>query len=236
MKHMELKPIAYIQTEFPSKFGVPRQSGLAATPGKIVFEPEYRSADAVRGLEEYSHIWLLWGFSKNESDHPWHATVRPPRLGGNQRVGVWATRSPFRPNPIGLSCVELQQIELTPDLGPVLSVTGADLVDGTPIYDIKPYLPYVDCKPEATGSFSEKKKEYCLKVEIPEHWMSHIPENKKDSLIQVLSQDPRPSYHQDSERVYWMEYAGMGIRFTVEQGCLYVREICPLQEQQEEGK
>ena len=229
---LELKPIAHIRTEFPEKFGIPRQSGLADMKGVIVFEPEYRNPDAVRGVEEYSHLWLIWGFSENfaESEggnggRPFRAMVRPPRLGGNERVGVWATRSPFRPNPLGLSCVKLEKIEYSGTYGPLICVEGADMLDGTPIYDVKPYLPYVDCRPEASGSFSEEKKNDYLQVEIPEKILSQIPEEKKDTLIRILSQDPRPAYHKDSERVYGMEYAGMSIHFQVNGQVLYVREI-----------
>lgn len=232
-KHqLELVPIAYIRTEFPEKFGIPRQSGLADTKGIIMFEPEYQNADAVKGVEEYSHLWLIWGFSGNPSEvdernggKQFRAMVRPPRLGGNKRVGVWATRSPFRPNPVGLSCVKIERIEYDEKYGPLIYVEGVDMMDGTPIYDIKPYLPYVDCKPEATGSFSEEKKNYRLEVRIPEMYLNQILEGKRKSLIQILSQDPRPSYHKDSERIYGMEYAGMSIHFQVEEQILYVKEI-----------
>lgn len=206
--------IAHIETDFPSKFGIPRQSGLADTRGRIVFEERYQNPDALRGIEEYSHLWILWKFSEVFMDD-WKPTVRPPRLGGNQRVGVFATRSPFRPNPIGLSCVKLDKVEITEKYGPVLYVTGADLMDGTPIFDIKPYLPYVDSYPDARGGFAEKRKEYRLEVLIPEEAEKLFDDNELEVLKQILSQDPRPSYQNDPERIYGMDYAGMNIRFKV---------------------
>lgn len=206
--------IAHIETDFPSKFGIPRQSGLADTKGRIVFEEKYQNPDAVRGIEEYSHIWILWEFSEIIMEE-WKPTVRPPRLGGNQRVGVFATRSPFRPNPIGLSCVKLDKVEISEKNGPVLYVTGADLMDGTPIFDIKPYLPYVDSHPEACGGFAEKRKEYELEVIFPENLEKLFDEKELKVLKQILSQDPRPSYQNNPERIYGMEYAGMNIRFRV---------------------
>lgn len=221
---LTLKTIAYIHTDFPTKFGIPRQSGLADTQGEIIFEPEYRNQDALRGIEEYSHLWLLWEFSEAVREE-WSPTVRPPRLGGNQRVGVFATRSPFRPNPVGLSCVELERVEMREGVGPVLHIKGADLMDGTPIYDIKPYLPYVDCHAEATGGFAERVKGYRLKVEIPEEWLAVVPGDKRESLKQILSQDPRPSYQKNPDRVYGMEYAGMEVRFKVQEEILTVCEI-----------
>lgn len=220
----EFKIIAYIYTDFPTKFGVPRQSGLADTKGEIIFEPDYKNPDAIRGIEEYSHLWLLWEFSETVREE-WSPTVRPPRLGGNHRVGVFATRSPFRPNPVGLSCVELERIEIREGVGPVLHVKGADMMDGTPIYDIKPYLPYVDCHAEAAGGFSERVKEYSLQVEIPEKWLAVVPEEKRESLKQILSQDPRPSYQKKPERIYGMEYAGMEVRFRVQGDRLIICEI-----------
>lgn len=219
---VEMKVIARIHTDFPTKFGIPRQSGLADTRGIIIFEPEYRNPDALKGIEEYSHLWLLWGFSKVKRER-WSATVRPPRLGGNTRIGVFATRSPYRPNPIGLSSVELVRVEAAEKYGNVLYVAGVDMMDGTPIYDIKPYLPYVDAHPEATGGFAEDKKEYELHVEIPEEWLSVIPEEQRIPLSQILSQDPRPSYQNDPERVYGMEYAGMEVKFRVNGKVL---EVC----------
>lgn len=224
-KELLLKKIAEIHTDFPEKFGIPRQSGLAETKAEIIFEPEYRIPEAVRGLEEYSHLWLIWEFT--EAPHKeWSPTVRPPRLGGNQRIGVFATRSPFRPNSLGLSSVRLEKVEMRKGAGPVLHVIGADLLDGTPIYDIKPYLPYVDSHPEAEGGFAEKKKGYALEVMIEDEWMSRIPAEKRQTLIQILSQDPRPSYQNDPERVYGMSYAGMEIRFKVNVDRLTVCEVC----------
>lgn len=222
---MEMKIVARIRTEFPEKFGIPRQSGLAQElRGRVVFEPEYRDPSAFRGLEEYSHLWLLWEFS--ESVRPrWSPTVRPPRLGGNKRMGVFATRSPFRPNPIGLSCVRLVRIETDPQLGPVLIVAGADLMDGTPIYDVKPYLPYVDAHPEAIGGFSDRFRAYRLQVVIPEKWISLVPVEKRNALTEVLANDPRPSYQNDPKRVYKMDFAGMTVSFAVVDDCLTVRQI-----------
>lgn len=216
--------IAYIHTDFPGKFGIPRQSGLVDTKAEIVFEPAYRSPDALRGLEEYSHIWLLWGFS-GTSKKEWSPMVRPPRLGGNRRMGVFATRSPFRPNPLGLSCVKLERIEERKGSGCVLHVRGADLMDRTPIYDIKPYLPYADSYADARGGFSQRVGEYELKVEIPDEWMGIIPEEQRGILSRILAQDPRPSYQEDPDRVYGMGYAGMNIRFRVKGNILTVCEI-----------
>lgn len=218
---LTLRVIARIYTDFPTKFGVPRQSGLADTPGYIVFEPEYRSPEALRGIEEFSRLWLIWGFSRSEGKK-WSPTVRPPRLGGNERVGVFATRSPFRPNPLGLSCVKLLGTRKCPDVGQVLLVEGADMVSGTPIYDIKPYLPYVDAYPDAEGGFAHREKEYALQVELMEPWRSKVPEDKREVLVQILSQDPRPSYQNDPERIYGMEYAGMEVKFRVEGDILQV--------------
>ena len=216
-----LRVIARIYTDFPTKFGIPRQSGLADTPGYIVFEPEYRSPEALRGIEEFSRLWLIWGFSRSEGKK-WSPTVRPPRLGGNERVGVFATRSPFRPNPVGLSCVKLLGIQKRPDVGLVLLVEGADMVSGTPIYDIKPYLPYVDAYPDAEGGFAHREKEYALQVELMEPWRSMVPVDKREVLVQILSQDPRPSYQNDPKRIYGMEYAGMEVKFRVEGDILQV--------------
>lgn len=223
-KNRMLKPIAHICTDFPTKFGIPRQSGLADTKGKIIFEPEYRNPDALRGLEGYSHIWLIWEFSESVRDE-WSPTVRPPRLGGNERVGVFATRSPFRPNPLGLSCVRFLQMKKEDSQGMVLYVEGVDLMDGTPIYDIKPYLPYVDCHPDARGGFAEGVQEYALEVEFPEQWLSLVPEEQRKPLVQILSQDPRPSYQKDPERIYGMEYADLEVRFRVKGRSLLVCEV-----------
>lgn len=219
-----LKVIARIHTDFPTKFGIPRQSGLADTHGFIVFEPEFRNPDSIRGIEVYSRLWLLWEFSENIREK-WSPTVRPPRLGGNRRVGVFATRSPFRPNPIGLSCVELERVDIDADKGPILFIKGADLMDGTPIYDIKPYLPYVDAHPQAEGGFAQQARDYGLAVEFPEELLDRVPEGKREAIKQVLSQDPRPSYQDDPGRMYGMEYAGLEIRFQVEEGKLTVREV-----------
>lgn len=215
------KPIAHIRSDFPTKFGIPRQSGLAETKAKITFEPEYRVPEAFRGLDAYSHIWLIWEFSESVQER-WHPTVRPPRLGGNQRVGVFATRSPFRPNPVGLSCVRLDRVELDGAEGPELFVSGADLMDGTPVYDIKPYLPYVDSHPKARGGFSEEKKENLLEVQVPEGVAEILPDEQRKILTQILAQDPRPSYQNDPERVYGMEYAGWEIKFRVKDHILLV--------------
>ena len=217
-----MKTIARIHTDFPTKFGIPRQSGIIESlQGRIVFEPEYRNAEAVRGLEEFSHIWILWEFSETVRDK-WSSTVRPPRLGGNVRKGVFATRSPFRPNPIGLSSVKLESVEIDPKLGPVLHVSGADLMDGTPIYDIKPYIAYTDSHPDAVSGFASKPAEYLLEVVFPEALLQKVPECQRESLIAVLQHDPRPQYHDDPKRVYGMAFGGMEVKFKVEEGLLTV--------------
>lgn len=218
------RKIAHIETDFPSKFGIPRQSGLSDTRGRIVFEKEYRNPDALRGIEEYSHLWLLWEFSENRKEE-WKPMVRPPRLGGNQRVGVFATRSPFRPNPIGLSCVKLERVEVSEKNGAVLHVIGADLMDGTPVFDIKPYVPYTDAHTEALGGFAEERKEYALEVVIPEKFERLLSEEQAKILRQVLSQDPRPSYQHEEARIYGMEYAGKNVKFQVAKGRLTVCAI-----------
>ena len=216
-----ITPIASIRTEFPSKFGIPRQAGLAEDlRGKIVFEPAFRVDEALRGLEDFSHIWLIWGFSENR-DRAWTPTVRPPRLGGNTRLGVFATRSPFRPNGLGLSCVRLLGLQKEAGLGTCLLVAGADLMDGTPIYDIKPYLPYADCRTDAAGGFAKALPER-LSVRIPPELEEKIPVEKRAALREVLAQDPRPSYQEDPERVYGMSFAGLEIRFRVENRRLLV--------------
>lgn len=221
--------IAKIRTDFPTKFGIPRQSGIVASlKGSIVFEPEYRDPEAVRGLEAFSHLWLIWEFSEAKRDS-WSPTVRPPRLGGNTRKGVFATRSPFRPNPIGLSSVKLDRIEMDPQLGPVLHVSGADLMDGTPIYDIKPYIVYTDSHPEAVSGFAQKPTEYLLEVVFPEELLQQVPEEQKESLVTVLAHDPRPPYHDDPERVYGMAYAHLEVKFQVEGERLTVVEVSPLE-------
>ena len=210
-----MKVIATIHTEFPTKFGIPRQSGIVESlQGTIVFEPEYRNPEAVRGLEEFSHLWLIWEFSEAVRE-TWSPTVRPPRLGGNIRKGVFATRSPFRPNPIGLSSVKLEKIGMDPKLGPVLHVSGADLMDGTPIYDIKPYITYTDSHPEAVSGFANKPAEYLLDVDFPEELLQQVPDHQRERLIAVLAHDPRPQYQDDPERVYGMAFADMEIKFKV---------------------
>ena len=220
----EFSVIARIRSDFATKFGVPRQSGLVdALESTIVFEPEYRNADALRGLEGFSHIWLIWVFDKAVRD-TWAPTVRPPRLGGNTRMGVFATRSPFRPNPIGLSCVRLAGIEETAE-GTVLRIRGADLMDGTPILDIKPYIPYADCKPEALGGFASAPAGETLEVLIPEGLLLRIPENRRESLRGVLAQDPRPHYHDDPERIYGFGFGGMEVKFRVAGNVLTVTDI-----------
>jgi tRNA-Thr(GGU) m(6)t(6)A37 methyltransferase TsaA len=220
-----MKRIARIQNAYIEKFGIPRQSGLVeAVSSRIIFEPEFRDENAVRGLEEFSHIWILWEFSENVG-RKWSPTVRPPRLGGNKRVGVFATRSPFRPNPIGLSCVRLDHIEFG-EQGPVLYVDGADLLDGTPIYDIKPYLPHIDSHPEAKGGFTALTREYAVEVEIPEKWMEQIPEQQRQAITGILAQDPRPGYQEDKNRIYGMKYADLEIKFRAEEGKIIVCEVC----------
>ncbi len=218
-----MKIIAHIRSDFPTKFGIPRQSGLADTEAVIVFEPKFRNDDALRGLEDYSHLWLIWKFSEAQRE-TWSPTVRPPRLGGNRRMGVFATRSPFRPNPIGLSSVRLLGLEKTSE-GTVLRVMGADLMDGTPIYDIKPYLAYTDSHPDAVGGFADERKDYALKVEISTELLELVPENKCNALLNLLSGDPRPQYISDPDRVFGFEFAGLEIRFTVKDGVLTVTEI-----------
>lgn len=213
---LELKQIAVIHTDFPEKFGIPRQSGLIEElRSTLVFMPEYRVPEALRGIEQYSHLWLLWEFSKAVRNG-WSPTVRPPRLGGNTRMGVFATRSPFRPNPVGLSCVKLERVELNTTDGPVLHLSGADLMDGTPIFDIKPYLPYVDCKPEASNGFALARQEGVLSVDITEEIAAGFPEEKLPALKAVLAQDPRPQYISDPEREYTMSFAGFEVSFTVD--------------------
>lgn len=217
--------IARIHSDFKEKFGIPRQSGLVEElEAMVVFEPTYRNEDALRGLGDFSHIWLLWQFSESVRQD-WSPTVRPPRLGGNERMGVFATRSPFRPNPIGLSVVRLVGIEKHEKYGTVLRVTGADLLDGTPIYDIKPYLSYVDSHPEAKGGFAAECKEYHLQVECPDDILERIPQEKRRALLGVLAHDPRPAYQKDPERIYGMNFAGYEVKFRVEGDVLLVEEI-----------
>ena len=224
---MELSPIAYIRSEFPTKFGIPRQSGLVSSlRAMIVFEPMYRNPDALRGIENFSHLWLIWEFSE-ALRKGWSPTVRPPRLGGNTRIGVFATRSPFRPNPIGLSCVRLEQVCPDSKHGTVLLVSGADLMDGTPIYDIKPYIPYADAHPEAVGGFAQEAPVPTLQVDFPPQLLERIPEDRRQALISVLALDPRPSYQDDPKRVYGMSFADRNIRFTVKGSILTVCAVEP---------
>ena len=221
----DIQPIAYMQSDFGGKFGIPRQSGLVDDlRSTIVFQPEYRNADALRGIEGFSHLWIIWQFSQAVGKE-WSPTVRPPRLGGNTRMGVFATRSPFRPNNLGLSCVTLLGVERTEDLGTVLHVGGADLLDGTPIFDIKPYIPYCDCHPDALGGFTQEAGDYLLQVDFPAELLGVLPEEKRDAAVGVLSHDPRPSYQQQPGRVYGMTFAGCNIRFTVEDGVLHVVSV-----------
>ena len=222
---MEICPIAHIRSDFSEKFGIPRQSGLVEElTAAVVFEPPYRVPDALRGLEGFSHLWLIWEFSQARREG-WSPTVRPPRLGGNKRLGVFATRSPFRPNPLGLSCVRLVEVRQDRALGPVLVVAGADLLDGTPIYDIKPYLPYADCKPEAVGGFASQPKGTDLEVDCPDRLLDRVPEGKRAALLAVLAQDPRPQYQDDPDRVYGMAFAGLEVKFRVAGDRLTVTEI-----------
>ncbi len=217
--------IARVENDYTSKFGVPRQSGLVdEVISTVVFEPAYRVAEALRGLEEFSHIWLIWGFHQ-ANRAGWSPTVRPPRLGGNRRVGVFATRSPYRPNGLGLSCVRLREIRQEEGRGLVLRVSGADLMDGTPIYDIKPYLPYADAHPEASGGFTDRQEKREVAVELPERCRRALSPETADALEKVLAQDPRPAYQEDPERSYAFEFAGKTVRFRVKDGVLTVLEI-----------
>ena len=222
---MELRPIAHIETGFPEKFGIPRQSGVVKElRGRVVFGPEFRAREAFRGTEGFSHLWLLWGFSKNPPGK-WSPTVRPPRLGGNRRVGVFASRSPFRPNPLGLSCVELCGVDYEGPEGPVLLVKGADMADGTPIYDVKPYLPGADSIEGARGGFTDQEPWEPLSVDCPPELLNKVPPGDREALLAVLAADPRPHYHRDPERVYGMGFAGVQVRFTVGEGRVRVVEI-----------
>ncbi len=220
---MEIKPIAYIESDFPEKFGIPRQSGLVEElKARVVFLPEYQNREATRGLEQFSHIWLIWDFSEAHREK-WSPTVRPPRLGGNTRMGVFATRSPFRPNPLGLSVVRLERVEP----GKALHVSGADLMDGTPIFDIKPYLPYVDSKPDASDGFALNNAEPVLNVVFPETLLSLVPQEKQQALKQILAQDPRPQYRLDGDRIYTMSFSNLEIAFRVARKTLTVVRIFP---------
>jgi len=227
-ENIGLHVVARIKSDFTTKFGIPRQSGLVPEQrAYVIFEPEYRDENALRGLEGYSHIWLIWGFSQVHMKK-WQPMVKPPRLGGNKRMGVFATRSPYRPNPIGLSSVRLLGMEKRYGQGTVLIVSGADLMDGTPIYDIKPYLSFTDSHPEARNGFAEEKREYALEVTFPRQWLEMIPQEKREPLIASLKQDPRPAYQDDPQMPYGFEYAGFDVRFRVEGTMLTVFEIVQL--------
>lgn len=239
-----MNPIAHIETCFPTKFGIPRQAGIADVPGRIVFEPQYRVAEAVRGLDGFDYIWLIWEFSKTVRTN-WSPTVRPPRLGGNERMGVFSTRSPFRPNPIGLSSVRLLRVEQDKHLGPILHVVGADLMDGTPIYDIKPYLPYADSHPNARSGFASCPTEKTMEVRCPAPLLQLIPSELQQPLLDILANDPRPAYHQEKEvhtecqsntscnRIYGMPFDRFDIRFYADEGTIYVVSIIPLNSEKE---
>lgn len=225
METMEMHPIAHMRSDFPTKFGIPRQSRLVEElRSMIVFEPEYRSEDALRGIEDFSHLWLIWQFSQAVREG-WSPTVRPPRLGGNTRMGVFATRSPFRPNNLGLSCVRLLEVKHTQQYGTVLIVGGADLLDGTPIFDIKPYIPYSDSRPEAAGGFTDRVGDFLLDVKFPQELLEKLPADKHAAAVGVLSHDPRPSYQRKPGRVYGLNFAGFDIRFTVEDAVLTVQSV-----------
>ena len=225
MDTVNIQIIARMKSDFPTKFGIPRQSGLVGElRSTVIFEPEFRNPDTLRGIEGYSHLWLIWQFSEAVR-RDWSPTVRPPRLGGNTRMGVFATRSPFRPNSLGLSCVKLLGVEQTENHGTVLHVGGADLMDGTPIFDIKPYIPYSDSIPNALGGFTDSAKDFLLEVVFTDALLQKLPENKREAAVAVLSHDPRPSYQKDSDRVYGLCFAGFDIRFTVEENTLTVCEI-----------
>ncbi len=222
MENVNINIIARMKSDFATKFGIPRQSGLVQElRSTIIFEPEYRNADALRGMEGFSHLWLIWQFSEAVRSE-WSPTVRPPRLGGNTRMGVFATRSPFRPNNLGLSCVKLLGVEDTAEFGTVIHVGGADLMDGTPIFDIKPYIPYADCQPDAIGGFTDNADDYVLQVEFPSQLLTRLPAEKREAAVQLLSHDPRPSYQRKPDRVYGLTFAGFDIRFSVKENRLTV--------------
>lgn len=228
MEKIQIGVIARMHSDFATKFGIPRQSGLVEElRSTIVFEPEYRNQDALRGIEDFSHLWIIWQFSEAVRQG-WSPTVRPPRLGGNTRMGVFATRSPFRPNNLGLSCVKLLGVEHTEKYGTVLHVGGADLMDGTPIFDIKPYIPYSDCKPGASGGFTDHAGDFLLEVDFPQELLKKLPEEKRKAAVGVLSHDPRPSYQRNADRVYGLSFAGFDIRFTVAGKKLTVQTVEPL--------
>ena len=228
MQNVEIQVIARMRSDFPTKFGIPRQPSLVeGLRSTIVFEPEFRNPDTLRGLEGFSHLWIIWQFSEAvRSD--WSPTVRPPRLGGNTRMGVFATRSPFRPNSLGLSCVKLERVEYDTPEGAVIHVSGADLMDGTPIFDVKPYIPYADSHPDALGGFTDTADDFLLDVEFPEALLALLPEDKRQAAVGVLSHDPRPSYQRKPERVYGLPFAGFDIRFRVADRTLTVIEVVPL--------
>ena len=224
---ISMNVIAKVHSDFPSKFGIPRQAGLVPELRAFhVFEPAFRNPDMLRGLEGFSHIWLIWNFSGNRQGG-WAPTVRPPRLGGNRRMGVFATRSPFRPNPIGLSCVRLDEIQWDTPQGPMLVLSGADLMDGTPVFDIKPYVPYADCHPEATGGFTEQTGDFLLEVSFPPALLAQIPASQREALLGVLAHDPRPSYQHDPERIYGLSFGGYNVRFRVDGKLLTVCQLEP---------
>lgn len=221
----EIQAIAHMKSDFPTKFGIPRQSGLVdELRSTIIFEPDFRNPDALRGIDGYSHLWIIWQFSQAVRQD-WSPTVRPPRLGGNTRMGVFATRSPFRPNRLGLSCVRLLGVENTKEYGTVLHVGGADLMDGTPIFDIKPYIPYSDAHPEAIGGFTDLAGDFLLDVDFPQALLTQLPPEKREAALGILAHDPRPSYHSDPERVYGLTFAGYNIRFQVNGRVLTVLEV-----------
>ncbi len=225
MEDIIIHPIAHIRSDFSTKFGIPRQSGLVPQlRSTIVFEPEFRNSDALRGMDGFSHLWLIWQFSEAVRTE-WSPTVRPPRLGGNTRMGVFATRSPFRPNHLGLSCVTFLGLEETAEFGTVIHVGGADLMDGTPIFDIKPYIPYADCQPMATGGFTDTAADFLLAVVFPRPLLDRLPQEKQAAAIEVLSHDPRPSYQRKPGRIYGLNFAGFDIRFTVEEITLTVVDV-----------
>ncbi|MDE5984813.1 MAG: tRNA (N6-threonylcarbamoyladenosine(37)-N6)-methyltransferase TrmO [Eubacterium sp.] len=227
---MQIKAIAKIKTDMPDKFGIPRQSGIVEELiGIIIFEPEYRVKEALRGIEEFSHLWLLWEFSENKRDS-WTPTVRPPRLGGEKRKGVFATRSPFRPNPIGMSCVKLERVEYTKDYGPVIYVSGVDLMNDTPIYDIKPYITYTDSRPDAVQGFAEDYKDYALDVICNENLLDMIPKSKQSGLLGILRHDPRPAYQNDPDRIYGVRYMCFDVHFRVQDKILTVIDIKKVQD------
>ncbi len=228
MQEVTMQVIARMKSDFPSKFGIPRQSNLVDDlRSTIIFEPEYRNSDALRGMEGFSHLWIIWQFSEAVRSG-WSPTVRPPRLGGNTRMGVFATRSPFRPNSMGLSCVKLDRIEHTQQFGTVIHVCGADLMDGTPIFDIKPYVPYADCHPDAIGGFTDSAEDYLLDVVFPDELLRQLPQSKRHAAVSVLTHDPRPSYQREPDRIYGLPFAGFDIRFQVREKVLTVHEVVPL--------